>query len=201
VVSISVLLCCSGQSPGSPVVGLWNGSNSVLEVEEAAGGPVSEGGSREDGEAWQLGLLGVNTASPDDSAAAAAAAAVMQNNTEILSQVGGTATFTCQTHHLSDEVVTWLKRDNDLLLTVGQTVYVSESRFSASQARTKAWELFVKDVQLSDAGQYECQLPTHPPVSFYYTLKVTQAEAVVSGPAEVHIEEGSKLDLKCDVIQ
>ncbi|KAK8753579.1 hypothetical protein OTU49_000422, partial [Cherax quadricarinatus] len=62
-----------------------------------------------------------------------------------------------------------------------------------------AWQLWVKDVQLSDAGQYECQLTTNPPVSFFFSLVVTQAEAVMTGPSEVHIEEGSHLVLECYV--
>ncbi|KAK3853379.1 hypothetical protein Pcinc_040082 [Petrolisthes cinctipes] len=71
--------------------------------------------------------------------------------------------------------VTWLKRDDDQLLTVGQQVYASENRFSATHShQNKAWELWVKDVQLSDAGHYECQLTTHPPVTFFFTLKVTR---------------------------
>ncbi|KAK7077110.1 hypothetical protein SK128_024450 [Halocaridina rubra] len=124
-----------------------------------------------------------------------------QNNTEVAAQVGGEATFSCYTYHLSDEVVTWLKRDDDSLITVGQQVYATESRFSAVHSdHTEAWELWVKDVQLSDAGQYECQLTTHPPVSFFFNLVVTQAEAVVEGPSEVHIEEGSHLALECQVV-
>ncbi|XP_064122180.1 lachesin-like [Macrobrachium nipponense] len=143
-----------------------------------------------EGEIWPEALT-LNTQSPDPP---------VQNNTEILAQVGGEATFSCVTHHLSDEMVTWLKRDDDQLLTVGQQVYAAEPRFTATHShQNKAWELWVKDVQLSDAGQYECQITTHPPVTFYFTLKVTQAEARVSGPSEVHIEEGSKLALECHV--
>ncbi|XP_066949411.1 lachesin-like [Macrobrachium rosenbergii] len=124
-----------------------------------------------------------------------------QNNTEVAAQVGGEATFSCYTYHLSDEMVTWLKRDDDYLLTVGRQVYAAEERFSAVHSdHTEAWELWVKDVQLSDAGQYECQLTTHPPVSFFFILSVTQAEAVVKGPSEVHIEEGSHLALECQVV-
>nr|XP_027232411.1 uncharacterized protein LOC113823887 [Penaeus vannamei] len=54
-----------------------------------------------------------------------------QNNTEVTAQVGGEATFSCYTYHLSDDMVTWLKREDDQLLTVGQQVYVAEKRFSA----------------------------------------------------------------------
>ncbi|XP_050707730.1 neural cell adhesion molecule 1-like [Eriocheir sinensis] len=123
-----------------------------------------------------------------------------QNNTEILAQVGGEATLSCYTYHLSDERVAWLKKDDDQLLTVGQEVYAAEQRFSVVHTNhDEAWELWVKDVALSDAGQYECQLTTNPTVSFFFTLVVTQAEAVVTGPGEVHIEEGSHLSLECQV--
>ncbi|KAF2369127.1 Immunoglobulin I-set [Trinorchestia longiramus] len=126
----------------------------------------------------------------------------VQNNTEIVSQVGGTATLSCFTGHMSDETVTWLKREDDQLLTVGQLVYVSEERLRVSQChRTKAWELFIKDVHKSDAGQYECQLTTHPPVSYFFSLRVTQAVAEVIGSKEVHIEEGSQLALECQVLR
>nr|XP_045612636.1 lachesin-like [Procambarus clarkii]XP_045612637.1 lachesin-like [Procambarus clarkii]XP_045612638.1 lachesin-like [Procambarus clarkii] len=123
-----------------------------------------------------------------------------QNNTEVAAQVGGDASFSCYTYHLSDEMVAWLKRDDDQLLTVGEQVYAAESRFSVVHSdHTEAWELWVKDVQLTDAGQYECQLTTNPPVSYFFTLVVSQAEAVISGPSEVHIEEGSHLSLECHV--
>ncbi|KAK7083902.1 hypothetical protein SK128_028396 [Halocaridina rubra] len=98
-----------------------------------------------------------------------------ENNTEVLAQVGGEATLSCFTHHLSDDMVTWLKRDNDQLLAVGQQVYAAEPRFTGTHShQSKAWELWMKDVQLSDAGQYECQLTTHPPVTFFFTLRVTR---------------------------
>lgn len=33
---------------------------------------------------------------------------------------------------------------------------------------------------MSDAGQYECQLTTHPPVSYFFTLKVTRKSYLFS---------------------
>lgn len=144
-------------------------------------------------EAMWAKALALNTLAPEFQG---------QNNTEVLAQVGGEATLSCYTYHLSDERVAWLKRDDDQLLTVGQEVYAAEKRFSVVHTdHAEAWELWVKDVELTDAGQYECQLTTNPPVSFFFTLVVSQAEAVVAGPSEVHIEEGSLLALDCYVKQ
>ncbi|KAG7158446.1 Carcinoembryonic antigen-related cell adhesion molecule 8-like [Homarus americanus] len=61
------------------------------------------------------------------------------------------------------------------------------------------WELSLRDVRMSDAGLYECQLTTHPPASLFFTLKVVEARAVVAGGPEVHVHTGVKLRLHCTV--
>ncbi|XP_018021847.1 uncharacterized protein LOC108678027 [Hyalella azteca] len=163
---------------------------------------ASEGDEGETFDVWALAMRLDDPAALSATEDSSSLAARVLNNTEIVAQVGGTATLSCFTGHMSDETVTWLKREDDQLLTVGQLVYVSEERLRVSQChRTKAWELFIKDVHKSDAGQYECQLTTHPPVSYFFTLRVTQAVAEVIGSKEVHIEEGSQLALECQVLR
>ncbi|KAK8721363.1 hypothetical protein OTU49_012827 [Cherax quadricarinatus] len=123
-----------------------------------------------------------------------------QNNTEVTAQLGGTATIKCYTHFLGDEMVTWMKRDEDQLLTAGGEVYSSESRYSVAHVRhQKLWELSLRDVRRSDAGLYECQLTTHPPASLFFTLKVVEARAVVAGGPDIHVHTGVKLRLHCTV--
>ncbi|XP_069161936.1 uncharacterized protein [Procambarus clarkii] len=125
-----------------------------------------------------------------------------QNNTEVMAQVGSTATIKCYTHFLGDETVTWLKRDEDQLLTAGGQVYASEARYSVSHVRhQQLWELSVRDVRHSDAGMYECQLTTHPPTSLFFILKVVEARAVLQGAPEVHVQTGVSLRLHCAVQQ
>ncbi|XP_069982385.1 zwei Ig domain protein zig-8 [Penaeus vannamei] len=125
-----------------------------------------------------------------------------QNNTEVIAQVGGTASIKCYTHHLGDDMVSWLKRDEDHILTAGGQVYSSESRYSVSHVRhQKLWELSLRDVRLTDAGLYECQLTTHPPTSLFFTLKVVEARAVIQGAPEVHVQTGVRLRLHCSVEQ
>ncbi|KAK8377196.1 hypothetical protein O3P69_013680 [Scylla paramamosain] len=123
-----------------------------------------------------------------------------QNNTEVVAQVGGTATIKCYTHFIGDEMVTWLKRDEDQLLTAGSVIYSSEKRYSVSHVRhQQLWELTVMDVKLSDAGTYECQMTTHPPTSLFFILKVLEARAVLQGAPEVHVQTGESLRLHCAV--
>ncbi|XP_064101205.1 lachesin-like [Macrobrachium nipponense] len=126
--------------------------------------------------------------------------AEQQNNTEVVAQVGGTATIKCYTHFQGDETVTWIKKDEDHLLTAGGQVYSSEARYSVTHERQKKlWALSVRDVRKSDAGLYECQLTTHPPTSLFFTLNVVEARAVIQGGQEVHVHTGVKLKLHCKV--
>ncbi|XP_069975092.1 zwei Ig domain protein zig-8-like [Penaeus vannamei] len=123
-----------------------------------------------------------------------------QNNSEIVAQVGSTANFRCYTETVGDEIVSWLKKDEDHLLTAGGQVYSSESKYSVSHARhLKLWELSVRDVRFSDAGLYECQLTTHPPTSTFFTLKVVEARAVIQGEPDLHVHTGVRLRLHCTV--
>ncbi|XP_050736920.1 zwei Ig domain protein zig-8-like isoform X2 [Eriocheir sinensis] len=123
-----------------------------------------------------------------------------QNNTEILAQVGGSVTIKCYTHYLGNEMVTWLKRDEDHLLTAGSQVYSSDNRFSVAHIKNQdLWELSLRDVRLSDAGLYECQLTTHPPTSLFFTLKVVEARAVIEGHPSIHFHKGHTLRLHCVV--
>ncbi|XP_068215813.1 zwei Ig domain protein zig-8-like [Palaemon carinicauda] len=125
-----------------------------------------------------------------------------QNNTMVTTQVGGTAHIRCYTHIHGDELVTWIKKDEDILLTAGDQVYSSETRYSVAHGRHQGlWELSIREVKLTDAGLYECQLATYPFTSYFFTLKVVEARAVIHGGLEVHIHTGNRLRLHCSVQQ
>ena len=34
------------------------------------------------------------------------------------------------------------------------------------------WELQIRDVRAADAGQYECQMTSHPPAALFFQLRV-----------------------------
>ncbi|XP_069959013.1 uncharacterized protein [Cherax quadricarinatus] len=52
-----------------------------------------------------------------------------QNNTELRSQVGTTAVLHCYAHNVGENTVSWIRRRDYHLLTVGSQTYSSDDRF------------------------------------------------------------------------
>lgn len=70
--------------------------------------------------------------------------------------------------------VSWIRREDYHLLTVGLATYSSDARFLVEHVRhLQNWGLQIKFVQFRDAGMYECQVSTHPPTSIFVNLVVT----------------------------
>ncbi|ROT78845.1 putative basement membrane-specific heparan sulfate proteoglycan core protein-like isoform X2 [Penaeus vannamei] len=138
---------------------------------------------------------------------------------------GDTARLPCVVEHLNDKAVTWLRRRDLHILTVGHHTYSADERFQVVHAEaSNEWTLVVRYVQRRDAGVYECQINTDHKLSRAVTLKVhdTSQQMSVSktkvflanntastkdgnlrveiqGPRELYIEEGSSLSLTCVV--
>ncbi|KPJ19349.1 hypothetical protein RR48_01888 [Papilio machaon] len=125
-----------------------------------------------------------------------------ENNTIVTSQTGSTALLPCVIRNIGDGIVSWIRRKDYHLLTVGLTTYSSDQRFQAIHLQhSEDWTLKVKFVQKRDAGIYECQVSSHPPTSIFLRLDVIEARAQISGPTEKYLKPGSTLRLQCSVVQ
>ncbi|XP_049831127.1 protein turtle homolog B-like [Schistocerca gregaria] len=123
---------------------------------------------------------------------------VTSNSTVVVAQEGGTATLPCVLRKFASGVVSWIRRKDYHLLTVGLATYSSDDRFLVVHARhLQSWGLQIKFVQPRDAGWYECQVSTHPPTSIFVELKVTEAVAEIAGAPDLHLRSGSELRLIC----
>ncbi|CAG0891469.1 unnamed protein product [Darwinula stevensoni] len=128
-----------------------------------------------------------------------------RNGSEILVQLGGTALLPCTLAHLlllspeDGDQVSWIRRRDLHLLTVGAGAYSGDSRFIPVKGRhSSTWALEISRVEKGDEGVYECQLPTYPPQSLFLRLRVIEAEAEITGGRDqVHVMSGSKLELTC----
>ncbi|XP_032522000.2 uncharacterized protein LOC116773623 [Danaus plexippus] len=125
-----------------------------------------------------------------------------ENNTVVTSQTGSTALLPCVIRNIGDGIVSWIRRKDYHLLTVGLTTYSSDQRFQAIHLQhSEDWTLKVRFVQKRDAGIYECQVSSHPPTSIFLRLNVVEARAQISGPTEKYLKPGSMLRLQCSVVQ
>lgn len=69
--------------------------------------------------------------------------------------------------------VTWIRHRDLHLLTVNRFTYTSDQRFSAiHNPMTEEWTLQIRYPQQRDAGIYECQVGTTPPIGHSVWLSV-----------------------------
>lgn len=121
-----------------------------------------------------------------------------QNNTELRSQVGTTAVLHCIAHNVGENTVSWIRRRDYHLLTVGSQAYSSDDRFQVRYVKQENdWQLHIRYVQVRDDGVYECQVSSHPPVSLFSTLRVLEATSEILGGPEKYMTVGSSLRLVC----
>ncbi|CAD7086357.1 unnamed protein product [Hermetia illucens] len=121
-----------------------------------------------------------------------------KNNTKVVAQKGGLAILPCALKLNSPATVSWIRRRDFQLLTVGLSTHSSDGRFLVEHTRHMGhWSLRIKSVREEDRGLYECQLSVHPSESIFVELKVVEAVAEIAGAPDLHIDEGSTLRLEC----
>ncbi|RWS17730.1 kin of IRRE-like protein 3 [Dinothrombium tinctorium] len=118
----------------------------------------------------------------------------------ITTSSGKTVYLPCRVHHLSDRTVSWIRRKNLHVLTVGKFTYTSDQRFQAVHLdNSDDWLLQVGYPQYEDGGEYECQISTTPKKSLFVTLNVVVTKAKIIGGPSLYINSGSTLNLTCVV--
>lgn len=121
-----------------------------------------------------------------------------KNNTRVIAQKGGLAILPCVVKLNSPATVSWIRRKDFQLLTVGLSTHSSDKRFLVEHTRHMGhWSLRIKSVREDDRGFYECQLSIYPTQSIFIELKVVEAVAEITGSPDLHIDEGSALRLEC----
>lgn len=69
--------------------------------------------------------------------------------------------------------VSWIRLSDTSLLAVGGYTYTSDLRLeSTHEPGSRDWVLTIRNVSVSDAGQYECQVSTSPHMSTVINLAV-----------------------------
>jgi hypothetical protein len=116
-------------------------------------------------------------------------------------QVDSTAFLHCSVINLQeDNQVSWIRRRDWHIMSVGDTVYTSDDRVLVSHREDSAdWVLQFKFVRERDEGIYECQVTTSngQVKSRSVHLDVVTPEAIILSTDEYRIEKGSLISLVC----
>ncbi|KAH8249307.1 hypothetical protein KR032_008448 [Drosophila birchii] len=116
------------------------------------------------------------------------------------------AIIKCRVDSLHDKSVSWIRKRDLHILTVGTATYTTDKRFQVTESKdSREWTLHVKSPQAKDTGIYECQVNTEPKMSMAFQLNIIEispdAKAVISGPHDLHFKAGSAIILNCLVQQ
>ncbi|XP_046399299.1 uncharacterized protein LOC124165818 [Ischnura elegans] len=121
-----------------------------------------------------------------------------ENCTLVMAQTGSTPMLHCEVGDIGEGTVSWIRRKDYHLLTVGLAPYASDDRFFTAHVRhAQDWTLHIRHAEVKDAGLYECQVSTHPPTSLFVELQLVEARAEILGGPDKHVKSGSALRLTC----
>ncbi|KAK7008183.1 hypothetical protein SK128_013373, partial [Halocaridina rubra] len=116
----------------------------------------------------------------------------------IITATGKVAYLYCRVNHLGSRVVTWLRKRDGHVLTVGLFAYTTDQRFTALHAEGSSdWVLKITSPQKRDSGVYECQVSTQPKISRLFNFTVVESLAIIEGPSNIYMSAGNTLSLTC----
>ncbi|KAH9400729.1 hypothetical protein TYRP_002301 [Tyrophagus putrescentiae] len=104
----------------------------------------------------------------------------------------------CRVKQLGERTLSWIRKKDLQILTVGKYSYASDLRFNCKHMEgSDDWSLEISYPQKTDAGVYECQVATMPKMSQFVQLNVVVSKAkILEGPT-LYLSSGSTLNLTC----
>lgn len=122
--------------------------------------------------------------------------------TVVITSTGRAAYLHCRVNHLGNRAVTWLRKRDAHVLTVGLFSYTSDQRFTPLHSEgSPDWVLKITSPQTRDSGIYECQVSTEPKISRAFNLSVVESMAVIEGSRDIHMSSGNTLNLTCSTTE
>ncbi|XP_050520230.1 myotilin-like [Daktulosphaira vitifoliae] len=119
-------------------------------------------------------------------------------------QIGANIDLHCKVKQLNDKTVSWVRRTGDKmqLLSFGHHVYSTDQRYELLFKDPNDWQLRISYLNERDAGHYECQVSTHPPIAFSVYLSIIVPQLEITDERGVPVKDkfyyvGSTIELKC----
>ncbi|CAB4062974.1 unnamed protein product [Lepeophtheirus salmonis] len=107
------------------------------------------------------------------------------NTTERIS-AGQTVYLHCQINNLGDRSVSWIRKSDLKILTIGDILYTEDQRFAPIHENGS-------DVWMLKVGKAE--------LTMTFSLTVLDSRAFIQKSADLHVQIGSKLQLSCFVLR
>eukprot|EP00095_Tigriopus_kingsejongensis_P007855 maker-scaffold62_size438377-snap-gene-3.7 protein:Tk07855 transcript:maker-scaffold62_size438377-snap-gene-3.7-mRNA-1 annotation:"AGAP002135-PB" len=122
----------------------------------------------------------------------------LNNSLNVTAVLDKTALLNCRVKNIGNKTVSWVRNSDTHLLTIGRLTYTSDLRFKAIHKMfSEDYLLQIKPVNHRDAGVYQCQISTTPPTSHTVTLSVAEPKTSILGGPDIHLKEGSTMNLTC----
>ncbi|CAL4118036.1 unnamed protein product, partial [Meganyctiphanes norvegica] len=110
------------------------------------------------------------------------------------------STLPCRVANIRNHDVTWIRKRDLHILTVGVYTYTTDERFKVIHNEGDSnWNLQIFPVKFRDEGLYECQVAISPKLSLPRKLTVEVQQARISGSKEMMVQLGSTINLFCEV--
>eukprot|EP00093_Oithona_nana_P005425 05425.XXX_213294_184966_1 [CDS] Oithona nana genome sequencing. len=122
----------------------------------------------------------------------------LNHSGDVTAVLGKTALLNCRVKNIGNKTVSWLRHDDTHLLTIGRLTYTSDMRFKAiHKLYSEDYLLQIKPTTHRDSGKYACQISTTPPNSHIVTLNIAEPKTAILGGPDIHLKEGSTMNLTC----
>ncbi|XP_071167292.1 hemicentin-1-like isoform X2 [Mytilus edulis] len=106
---------------------------------------------------------------------------------------GDTATLLCSVTGLQTRLVVWRRTSEPNPLTIGDFVYSPDDRITVRRVEDKSeWNLIIKDVQIADAGIYECAVSSREKYKRLVLLRVNGTPRRFKGSAHYKDQDSIK---------
>lgn len=122
------------------------------------------------------------------------------NNSHVTANIGDSVALHCRIWMKQSATVSWsVSRGSSIdLLTVGNTTFAGDPRYSVVFQNPTNWALVIEEVQARDAGRYTCTLQTYPQQSLIVNLQVNgPVLEILNSSAGLVYSAGSYLSMEC----
>ncbi|XP_050737874.1 hemicentin-1-like [Eriocheir sinensis] len=113
--------------------------------------------------------------------------------------VGRDGTMRCSVKNLGSHQIAWMKADTQTLLSISNTMISRNYRIRVRHSDNTTWFLHLENVNLTDRGNYMCQINTVPPISKQGYLEVVVPPEILDEETstDVEVKEDAPAQLRC----